>query len=77
MKSSAISFAFSLRPKVAGNGQGETTRYPSARWSLTVTVGVAESGKKQGRSARYGAISQAARRALRRGQKAGGNTVSK
>ena len=70
-------FGFSLRPTAAGNGQDETTRYPSARWSLTVTVGVAESGEKQGRSARYGAISQAARRALRRGQKAGGNTVSK
>ena len=70
-------FQFPLRPKPAGNGQGETARYPSARWSLTVTVGVAERGKQSGWSARYGAIAQAARGALHRGQKAGGNTVSK
>ena len=70
-------FRFPLSPKQAGNGQGETTRYPSARWSLTVTVGVAERGEGKGWSARYGAVAQAARRALHRGQKAGGNTVSK
>jgi diguanylate cyclase (GGDEF)-like protein len=70
-------FQFPLRPKEAGNGKGETARYPSARWSLTVTVGVAERGEQSGWSARYGAIVQAAQKALQRGRKAGGNTVSK
>lgn len=70
-------FQFSLHPKAAANSKGATIRYPSARWSLTVTVGVAERGEKTGWSTRYGAIVQAARGALHRGQKAGGNTVSK
>ncbi len=70
-------FQFPLRPKAAGNGMDGTTRYPTARWSLTVTVGVAERGQEKGWSARFGAVAQAARRALHRGQKAGGNTVSK
>ncbi len=70
-------FRFSLRPEAAGNGKGGPSRHLSSRWSLTVTVGVAERGEKKGWSARYGAIEQAAHRALQRGQKAGGNTVSK
>ena len=70
-------FQFSLHPKAAANGKGGAVRLPSARWSMTVTVGVAERGEKQGWSARYGAIVKAARAALNRGRKAGGNTVSK
>jgi diguanylate cyclase (GGDEF)-like protein len=68
-------FRFSLRSKTAEKGQGEVTRHPSALWPLTVTVGVAERGDKGGWSARYGAIAHAARMALHRGQRAGGNAV--
>ena len=77
LRSDIEDFQFPLHPKAAANGKGATMRYPSARWSLTVTVGVAERGEKTGWSARYGAIVKAARGALNRGQKAGGNTVSK
>ena len=71
-------FRFAISPKVAGNGKSEGARYPSVRWSLTVTVGVAERGEKSGRwSASYRAINRAAHSALHRGQKSGGNTVSK
>jgi hypothetical protein len=41
-------FSFPLHPKAPANGKGEATRYPTARWSLTVTVGVAEPGEKRG-----------------------------
>ena len=77
MRAEIEDFRFSLQPQATGNGHGETARHPSEWWSLTVTVGVAERGEEGGWSARYGAIVQAARRALHRGQKAGGNTVSK
>jgi GGDEF domain-containing protein len=77
LRSDIEDFQFSLHPKAAANGKGGAVRYPSARWSLTVTVGVAERGEKQGWSARYGAIVKVARAALNRGRKAGGNTVSK
>ena len=70
-------FRFALHPKANENGQAGAPHYPAVRWSLTVSVGVAERGEKEGRSARYGAIARAARRALHRGQKAGGNIVSK
>ena len=70
-------FRFELRPKSHGNGQAGAPHYPAVRWSLTVSVGVAERGEKRGWSARYGAITRAARGALHRGQKAGGNIVSK
>jgi len=70
-------FRFSLRPKTHGNGAPGATNYPAVRWSLTVSVGVADRGEKRGLSARYGAIARAARGALHRGQKAGGNIVSK
>ena len=71
-------FRFAMSPKAAGNGKGEGAKYPSVRWSLTVTVGVADcEGKNAWWSTRYGAINRAARGALHRGQKAGGNTVSK
>ena len=70
-------FRFALRPKAHGNGQAGAPHYPAVRWSMTVSVGVAERGKKRGWSARYGAIARAARGALRRSQKAGGNIVSK
>ena len=71
-------FRFAMSPKAAGNGRGEGAKYPSVRWSLTMTVGVAECEEKSGWwSTRYGAINRAARRALHRGRKAGGNTVSK
>jgi len=73
-------FRFAMRPKAAENGKGEGAKYPSVRWSLTVTVGVAEAegGEKNGWwFVSYGAINRAARSALLRGQKAGGNTVSK
>ena len=68
-------FRFSVLSKTAENGQGEAVRHPSAWWPLTVTVGVAERGDKGGWSGRYGAIAHAARMALHRGQKAGGNAV--
>ena len=77
LRSDIDDFQFPLHPKAAANGKGATIRYPSARWSLTVTVGVAERGEKRGRSARYGAVVKAARGALNRGRKAGGNIVSK
>ena len=71
-------FRFAMRPKAFGNGTGESAEYPSVRWSLTVTVGVAEHDEKSGWwFARYRAINRAALSALHRGQKAGGNTVSK
>ena len=71
-------FRFAMRPKAAENGKREGAKYPSVRWSLTVTVGVAEVEEKSGWwFARYGVINRAARSALHRGQKAGGNTVSK
>jgi GGDEF domain-containing protein len=70
-------FRFSLRPKAHGNGQAGAAHYPAVRWSLTVTVGVAERGERKGWAARYRAIAREARGALHRGQKAGGNIVSK
>ena len=71
-------FRFAMHPKAAYNGESVSAGYPSTRWPLTVTVGVAERGATMGWwPARYGAICRAARRALERGQKAGGNTVSK
>ncbi len=70
-------FRFALRPKAHANGKSAATNYPAVRWSLTVSVGVAERGEKKGLSASYGAIARAARGALHRGQKAGGNIVSK
>ena len=70
-------FRFELRPKASGNGQSGTPNYPAVRWSLTVSVGVAERGQKKGWSAGYSAVARAARGALHRGQKAGGNIVSK
>lgn len=70
-------FRFELRPKSHGNGQVQAPHYPAVRWSPTVSVGVAERGDKRGWSVRYGAIARAARGALHRGQKAGGNIVSK
>ena len=58
-------FRFAMSPKAAGNGKGEGAKYPSVRWSLTVTVGVAQCEEKTGWwSTRYGAIDRAARRAL-------------
>jgi len=70
-------FRFALRPKAHANGKSAATNYPAVRWSLTVSVGVAERGEKKGLSASYAAIARAARGALHRGQKAGGNIVSK
>ena len=70
-------FRFELRPKAHGNGQSGAPNYPAVRWSLTVSVGVAERGQKKGWLARYSAVTWAARGALHRGQKAGGNIVSK
>jgi diguanylate cyclase (GGDEF)-like protein len=71
-------FRYAVRAKVPGNGKGDAAGYPSARWSLTVTVGVAEREEEGGWwAARFGALDRAARGALHRGQKAGGNTVSK
>jgi len=72
-----IDFRFAMSPKPSGN-KGEGGKYPSVRWSLTVTVGVAEREEKTGWwSTKYGAINRAARRAFHHEQKAGGNTVSK
>ncbi len=70
-------FRFSLRPKALGNGQPGSPQYPAVRWSLTVSVGVAERAEKKGWAARYHAVARAARGALHRGQKAGGNIVTK
>jgi diguanylate cyclase (GGDEF)-like protein len=70
-------FRFALRPKAHSNGKSAATNYPAVRWSLTVSVGVAERGEKKGLAARYSAIARAALGALHRGQKAGGNIVSK
>jgi hypothetical protein len=57
---------------------GRSSGFPAFRWALTVTVGVAERGPETGRwSSSYGAVARAAHGALQRGQKAGGNTVSK
>ena len=72
-------FRFSLHPNAAGNSKGDAaaTDPSAAGWPLTVTVGVAERDEKEGWSGRYGAIARSAHRALHRGQKAGGNTVSK
>ena len=71
-------FRFPMSPNGARSRKGESTKYPLVRWSLTVTVGVAERGEEGGGwSSRYGAIARAARGALHRGRKAGGNTVSK
>ncbi len=71
-------FRFGLRPGAATNGGGGSPGLPSSRWALTVTVGVAERGPEMGRwSSSYGSVARAARGALQRGQKAGGNTVSK
>ena len=77
LRSDIEDFRFELSPKAHGNGQAGAPGYPAVRWSLTVSVGVAERGEKRGWSARYGAIARAARGALHRGQKAGGNIVSK
>ena len=41
-------FRFAMRPKAAENGKREGAKYPSVRWSLTVTVGVAEVEEKVG-----------------------------
>jgi|GEM_PF-4015452 len=71
-------FRFGLRPGAATNGADGGPGFPSSRWALTVTVGVAERGPEMGRwSSTFGAVARAARGALHRGQKAGGNTVSK
>jgi diguanylate cyclase (GGDEF)-like protein len=71
-------FRYPVRRKTAKNGKSGGPEFPTARWSRTVTVGVAEREAKKGWwFARYGAVTRAARRALQRGQKAGGNTVSK
>ena len=70
-------FRFSLRPKALGNGQAGSPQYPAVRWSLTVSVGVAERAEKKGWAARYHAVARAALGALHRGQKAGGNIVTK
>ena len=70
-------FRFALRPKAHANGKSDAQKYPAVRWSLTVSVGVAERGDKKGLAARYASIAREARGALHRGQKAGGNIVSK
>lgn len=71
-------FRFPIRDRAAKNGKSGGPGFPSARWSLTVTVGVADREAKKGWwFARYGAVTRAARGALQRGRKAGGNTVSK
>ena len=41
-------FRFELSPKAHGNGQAGAPNYPAVRWSLTVSVGVAERGEKEG-----------------------------
>ena len=41
-------FRFPMSPNGAGSRKGESTKYPLARWSLTVTVGVAERGEEGG-----------------------------
>ncbi len=71
-------FRFAIRSKDAMNPKAQGVAYSSARWSLTVTVGVADRVEEMGWWAgRYGAIARAAGKALERGRKAGGNTVSK
>ena len=70
-------FRFALRPKAHSNGKSDAQKYPAVRWSLTVSVGVAERGDKKGLAARYTSVAREARGALHRGQKAGGNIVSK
>ncbi len=70
-------FRFGLSPKAHGNGQSGAPQYPAVRWSLTVSVGVAERAEKKGWSGNYAVIARAALGALHRGQKAGGNIVSK
>ena len=53
-----------------GNGKGDAaaTDPSAAGWPLTVTVGVAERGEKEGWSGRYGVIARVAHRAIHRGQ---------
>jgi diguanylate cyclase (GGDEF)-like protein len=76
LRSEIENFRFVMRP-AAKNGNSVLGQLPSALWPLTVTLGVAERGEGQGRwSARYGAVTRAAHKALARGLKAGGNTVS-
>jgi diguanylate cyclase (GGDEF)-like protein len=77
LRSDIEDFRFELSPKAHGNGQAGAPGYPAVRWSLTVSVGVAELGEKRGWPARYSAVARAARGALHRGQKAGGNIVTK
>ena len=70
-------FYFAVGSNAANNGQSVVAQFPSASWPLTVTLGVTERGADMGWwSARYGAVTRAARVALARGRKAGGNTVS-
>ena len=69
-------FRFLIR-QAGRNGKGGGSRHHPLGWSLTVSIGVAERGTKRGWAATYWAIARAARRALTRGQKAGGNTVAK
>lgn len=69
-------FRFLLRPKAGRNGQDGAPR-PSLGWLLTVSIGVTERGAKKRWAATYWAIARAARRAMQRGQKAGGNIVSR
>lgn len=71
-------FRFPMSPNGMGGRKSDSTKYPAVRWSLTVTVGVAERREEGGWwSSRYGAIARAARGALHRGRKVGGNTVFK
>ena len=72
-------FRFLIHPRASRNGTGKdgAPRHKSLGWSLTVSIGVTERGEKKGWAATYWAVTRAARRALARGQKAGGNTVAK
>ncbi len=70
-------FRFPVSARAAANGGNGRSGSSAARWSLTVSVGVAERGEKKGWAARYGAIKRLAGGALERAQKAGGNIVSK
>ena len=72
-------FRFLIHPRGSRNGTGKdgAPRHKSLGWSLTVSIGVTERGEKKGWAATYWAVTRAARRALARGQKAGGNTVAK
>ena len=79
LRSEIEDFRFLIHPRASRNGTDKdgAPHHKSLGWSLTVSIGVTERGEKKGWAATYWAVPRAARRALARGQKAGGNTVAK